>query len=209
MQRLQRFSMVSNRSRVVPIMIPDGVSNYMHVSRGHHESSPPKKRQAVSRRSSLTDQRWAEQLLKILEADTDSSSTNEDMLLVTPPSPQEKRIKKRRVVSFGEVTIREYQTTLSDHPMCSDGPPIGLDWSYTEQMSIKIDDYEADKLMYQGPSRTRAQMWMSGTKRWNLLSSMGHTARELSEASATGKMNLTKSSLWRAIQMKKKKLPFQ
>lgn len=232
--------MIGIKSRVAPVMISTisagGGASSVFVSHGRHahekfsckqnqtparnvmrpySESPPKKRQA--RRSSLTDERWAEHLLTILEADTADPSTfkketttrKSSSMVLAPPHNKEKSKKPKRSVSFGEICIREYQTTLSDHPMCSDGPPIGLDWSYTEQMAINIEDYEADKLLYRGPNKTRAEMWLSGPKRWNLLLSMGHTARELGKASVSSKHNLIQSSVWRTISASRKKLPFQ
>ena len=246
-QKHQRYNMIGFKPRVVPIMI-DANSSYggnEFVPHGRHGEllgsscckqkqapprnemkpylePPPKKRQA--RRSSLTDARWVEHLLKILESDTastdsssvtkgtDSSESSGSSSSMARASSMKKgpSDKPKRTVSFGDISIREYETTLSDHPMCSDGPPIGLDWSYTEQMAINIDDYEADKLMYQGPNRTRVEMWLSGSKRWNMLLSMGHTAKEIGEVSARSKRSLTKSSLWRTISgSRKKKLPSQ
>jgi hypothetical protein len=48
----------------------------------------------------------------------------------------------KRSVSFSNLEIREYEVALSDHPDCSYGPPIQLDWEYTTQNLISIDDYE-------------------------------------------------------------------
>mmetsp|Transcript_7343 Transcript_7343/g.21346 ORF Transcript_7343/g.21346 Transcript_7343/m.21346 type:complete len:271 (+) Transcript_7343:228-1040(+) len=46
-------------------------------------------------------------------------------------------------VSFGNCEIRTYLQVLGDHPCCTEGCPIQLGWSYTEEKSVKVDDYES------------------------------------------------------------------
>lgn len=41
-----------------------------------------------------------------------------------------------RLVHFGTVTSRYYEQVLGDHPACTDGLPVALDWKYEQ------DDYE-------------------------------------------------------------------
>jgi len=45
-------------------------------------------------------------------------------------------------LSFKDVTIREYGLTVGDHPSCSSGPPLSLDWKYTETHSTPLEVYE-------------------------------------------------------------------
>lgn len=47
--------------------------------------------------------------------------------------------QNKRTVTFGNVTIREYPITLSDNPVPSYGPAIGLDWEYIEERTAKVD----------------------------------------------------------------------
>jgi len=45
-------------------------------------------------------------------------------------------------VSFGKVTVREYSRCAGDHPETKDGPPISLDWGYSELLPQYLSEYE-------------------------------------------------------------------
>jgi hypothetical protein len=62
------------------------------------------------------------------------ATTTSTLKVVTPVSPEEKVIPKKHTkeVHFGTITIRRYEQTLGDHPVCSIGPPVTLDWNYEE-----------------------------------------------------------------------------
>ena len=45
-------------------------------------------------------------------------------------------------VEFGSLTIHHHSQTLGDHPDCSSGPPIQLDWLCLESTVQHVDDYE-------------------------------------------------------------------
>jgi hypothetical protein len=47
-------------------------------------------------------------------------------------------------VSFGVVEIRSYKQVLGDHPFCTNGCPIQLGWTYTEESVVGIDEYEQE-----------------------------------------------------------------
>ncbi len=52
----------------------------------------------------------------------------------------------RRHVKFGNIRIREYERTLGDNPAVSSGPPISLDWGYSdEEQVIPVEEYEKKK----------------------------------------------------------------
>ena len=49
-------------------------------------------------------------------------------------------------VSFKAVEIREYDRAIGDNPSCSSGPPISLDWNYSENPAVCINEYEGKKV---------------------------------------------------------------
>ena len=54
--------------------------------------------------------------------------------MVSPPT---------RSVSFGKITIREYDVTVGDNPACSVGVPISLGWKYNPHHEIyPVEVYE-------------------------------------------------------------------
>uniref|UniRef100_A0A7S1ZLI9 Uncharacterized protein n=1 Tax=Trieres chinensis TaxID=1514140 RepID=A0A7S1ZLI9_TRICV len=52
------------------------------------------------------------------------------------------KIESRRSITFGTVTIRDYEMTLGDHPDCSYGPPVQLGWNYLEYCPLELNEYE-------------------------------------------------------------------
>ena len=50
--------------------------------------------------------------------------------------------RRKKTVTFDSVTVRHYPMTLGDHPMCSYGVPVQLDWEYHERGVYPVDEYE-------------------------------------------------------------------
>merc|ERR550539_1145814 len=71
--------------------------------------------------------------------------------------------KTKRVTSFSNIEIREYDITLGDNPGGADGPPISLDWNYNEIFTqvMDVDIYEE----HRPPRRTRLEMYMCSSVR--------------------------------------------
>jgi hypothetical protein len=87
---------------------------------------------------------------------------------------------KKAGVRFHEVIIREYEMILGDHPNCSYGPPVMIDWVYDEYEGIDLDEYE----MNRDPRRSLRQMMMNYYHRRNLLMHCnGYTKEQLKHAS--------------------------
>jgi hypothetical protein len=60
-------------------------------------------------------------------------------------------------VAFSSVVIREYDQTIGDNPSVSYGPPISLDWEYTQLQTVTLEHYEA----HRPPRRSMRQMCMN------------------------------------------------
>ena len=97
---------------------------------------------------------------------TCSSSNNNDSMKPT--------------VSFSSLSIREYNVALSDHPSCSFGPPVQLDWTYSQQHdNICLETYESTRQ----PRRQGTKLMLSYyDRRFLLLKQAGYSKRELQEA---------------------------
>lgn len=48
-------------------------------------------------------------------------------------------------VQFTNVEIRSYTITIGDHPCCTIGCPITLDWEFTIEDTVSLNDYETHK----------------------------------------------------------------
>ena len=81
----------------------------------------------------------------------------------------------RRNVSFASVGIREYSQTLGDHPNVSYGPPLSLDWDYSDEIKLDFEVYEAER----PPRRSARGMMQNYYQRKSILSRYGHTEEEL------------------------------
>lgn len=54
-------------------------------------------------------------------------------------------IRRRRNVRFDTIYIRCYDQTIGDNPTVSIGTPISLDWHYSVEEPMPIDDFEATR----------------------------------------------------------------
>mmetsp|Transcript_3224 Transcript_3224/g.5063 ORF Transcript_3224/g.5063 Transcript_3224/m.5063 type:complete len:328 (-) Transcript_3224:384-1367(-) len=103
----------------------------------------------------------------------------------------------RRSVTFGVVNIREYDLTLGDHPDCTFGPPMSLDWDYEEVFESSVEYYETNR----EPRRKPHQMIQNYFRRKNILMACaGFSEKDLKKATreverAKFKRNLTKTFL--------------
>ncbi|KAL7532661.1 hypothetical protein ACHAWF_004203 [Thalassiosira exigua] len=84
--------------------------------------------------------------------------------------PQGKTAPKRKV-HFGTVLVRDYDMILGDHPCCSYGPPLTIDWDYLEYEPLDIDEYE----FHHPPRRCLREMMMNYYQRKGVLSKAGFT----------------------------------
>lgn len=51
-----------------------------------------------------------------------------------------------KTVTFGKVEIRQHARILIDHPACSDGLALGLDWQHCERTTVmELDLYERQR----------------------------------------------------------------
>lgn len=95
---------------------------------------------------------------------------------------------------------------MGDNPACISGPPISLDWSYSKESEICMEEYEKMKYMKKGKNRNIKNVRRIGkAKRVNLLQNhLGFTEDEIEAATREGKSiqrgrAITKaiSPLWR------------
>jgi hypothetical protein len=90
------------------------------------------------------------------------------------------RVKRQNSVGFASVVIREYNLTIGDNPSVSYGPPISLDWEYSQLESVTLEQYEA----HRAPRRTLRQMCMNYYTRRNVLTyKFGYDEHEVKKAS--------------------------
>lgn len=89
------------------------------------------------------------------------------------------RLSRHNNVGFSSVVIREYNQTIGDNPSVSYGPPISLDWEYTQLETVSLEHYEA----HRQPRRTLRQMCMNYYTRRNVLTfKFGYDEKEVKAA---------------------------
>ena len=99
----------------------------------------------------------------------------------SPKGTSKKQVNIKRTsssVSFNSITIREYDLTLGDHPDCSWGPPLSLDWDFDEVHEGCVIQYEEQR----APKRKPRQMVQSSIRRKAYLKSIGYTDEDIEVA---------------------------
>jgi len=82
-------------------------------------------------------------------------------------------------VKFTDVKFRHFDVEISDHPSCSDGPPIQLSWKYEKNESVyPLEHYEESRL----PRRRSRNLTLDYYRRYVLLNQAGYTSLEMREA---------------------------
>jgi hypothetical protein len=80
------------------------------------------------------------------------------------------------VLTFTDVTIREYPVILGDNPSPKIGAPVGLDWDYTKEFIMDVNEFEESR---RGKRRTKPHhLYLSYYKRLEILESAGYTKKE-------------------------------
>lgn len=76
----------------------------------------------------------------------------------------------KRSVQFSTIEVRDYDMILGDHPCCSYGPPITIDWDYLEYEPIDVNEYE----LHHPPRRALREMSMNYYTRKRMLANAGY-----------------------------------
>jgi len=101
----------------------------------------------------------------------------------------------KRKVHFGEVLVRDYEMILGDHPCCSYGPPVTIDWDYLEYEPLDVNEYE----FHHPPRRNIKEMGLNYYKRMALLSKAGFTEVEFKQSKKLVKREKTNRSITKSI----------
>ena len=81
-------------------------------------------------------------------------------------------------VSFKAVEIREYDRAIGDNPSCSSGPPISLDWNYSEHPVVCFSEYEGKKVPRKNGPKHRNRFHRESL----LKETLGYTEEEKNDA---------------------------
>lgn len=111
----------------------------------------------------------------------DDPTMDDDSTNLSPSIDHLQSNKIKRVTSFSNIEIREYDITLGDNPGGAGGPPISLDWKYNDAFTqvMEVDQYEE----YRPPRRTRLEMHMcSSVRSYRLMKEQGFTLDDMRKA---------------------------
>lgn len=85
--------------------------------------------------------------------------------------------RHKKSVSFGVVSVREYNRIVGEHPETKVGPPIALGHEFVENPTIHIDEFENSK-----PESKRSLRMSSITRKNLLLNVWGYSEEEVRSA---------------------------
>ena len=94
------------------------------------------------------------------------SNPSKETKIEQPTATTTAKSPKRRHVRFHSVELKEYSVTIGDHPWCKGYFPLTLDWSHTQPVEFRINDYERQRM------RNRSELeelHMSVQERWERL----------------------------------------
>ena len=78
-----------------------------------------------------------------------------------------------KTVTFGKVEVRQHARILSDHPACSDGLALGLDWQHCERATVMDIDLYERRRRQEGRHVSNSLRKLSAEKRCQLLLYIG------------------------------------
>ena len=88
------------------------------------------------------------------------------------------------LISFDKVQIRSYDIIITDNPSTTCGPPVGLGWTHSDtEECYDIDNYEDCR----GPPRSKDELTMPSSVRYEMLRLAGCSRNSLQKASANVK----------------------
>lgn len=89
----------------------------------------------------------------------------------------EKKTCRPKSVHFSDVSVRDYDRIIGDHPDVRHGVPMAIGWEYIEREATNIDEYENNR---PHPFRGEKQMKMKPSLRRKILSKgFGFTKEEI------------------------------
>ena len=103
--------------------------------------------------------------------------------------------ESKRHISFHQVTIREYDMVLGDHPNCSYGPPVSLGWHYMEYEPLDVNEYE----YHHSRRRPLRQLCLNWYRRMEMLSK-DYTEVEIKKATKEKERIMTQRSFTKTFR---------
>jgi hypothetical protein len=101
----------------------------------------------------------------------------------------------RKTVSFTTLEQREYPICLGDNPAGIWGVPISMDWDYSSEVTLCLDDYE----QHRPPTRQRTELRLPAEYRWDMLVETGYAKGEIRHA-----IQVTDQIRWRRMRTAKR-----
>lgn len=90
------------------------------------------------------------------------------------------KVSRKKNVRFSTIEIRLFDRTIGDHPSCSDGVPITLDWNYTMLPVKDLQEYEDNRI----PKRNKNHLALTKITRKNQMHThFGYSYKEIEKAS--------------------------
>jgi hypothetical protein len=138
-----------------------------------------------------------------IDVDVDNKLLEKQVVVTkTSTSQAQAQTKARNTkrVQFADVQVREHAVTLGDHPL-AESYPISLDWAHAPVQVMRVDDYEATRVMrplngrYNKPPRARRMTRLERRVRLEQIMQVSPSALEHQEDFRRLALRREKSSL--------------
>ena len=76
----------------------------------------------------------------------DNTSSHQPKSIMKRTSHGTTSTPPRKSVQFNALQIRTFPQILGDHPCCSSGLPLSLDWTHTSERIVSIEKHESERI---------------------------------------------------------------
>lgn len=107
-----------------------------------------------------------------------TTSVSEPQHLLSQSSEDKPRNKAQKSVSFGQLCVRYHPMIPGDHPECTEGVPLTIDWDHVDEFHIPVEEYESIR----EPRKPNKGFRLTGARRRRMMGEAGFNILQIRAA---------------------------